>query len=217
MIIDLHVHTRHSPCGVGSPDAIIRRAGKRGLSGIAVTDHNTTAGIAEVRAAAPPGFIVIPGVEYATDHGHILALFCETFAVGLKRDEMGRFALAELSPFIRARGGILVAAHPRALPPPAFIDGLESANSRELSRNAGSRTRIEAAAAENGLIATGGSDAHIPIEVGRCCTRFPPDTPNDLPSLREALLQGRCAAEGTAGSAAYRIVSKLIRKVRNAG
>ena len=75
MKFDLHVHSNCSIDGFSSPDMIIRSAIKRGLSGIAVTDHNTGAGVLTVSLKAPEGFIVIPGVEYSTDYGHILALF----------------------------------------------------------------------------------------------------------------------------------------------
>jgi hypothetical protein len=216
MKFDLHVHTRYSRCAVSWPAAIIRRALKRGLTGVAVTDHNTMAGVVRARALAPPGFVVIPGAEYTTDHGHILALFCETFADGLARDNIGRFYLSELSPFVREQGGILIAAHPGALPPLNLVDGLESMNSRELSRGRNAAARITEAANDNGLFATGGSDAHLPIEVGQCCTVFPPETPKDLHALRDALKQGLCAAEGQTGRKWHRVATRLLRKVRSA-
>ena len=231
MKFDLHVHTRWSGDGVNTPAMIISRAKKRGLAGVAITDHNTMEGVARVRALAPPGFIVIPGVEYSTDHGHILALFCETFAKDFPRDNKGRFSLAELSPFVREQGGILIAAHPYQTPAyldeqgpcglPAslftYVDGLESANARALSRDSGSKARVEAAAKESGLFVTGGSDAHLPMELGRCYTEFPPTVEKTLPALREALLQGLQRADGQPGNMIYRKASKLWEKVRPIG
>jgi len=229
MKIDLHVHTLTSPGGVSSHAAVIRRAIRCGLDGIAVTDHNRVAGIAQVRALAPPGFLVIPGVEYTTDHGHVLALFCETFANDVRRDEKRRFLLSELCPFIRGQGGLLIASHPyqhaeyrdgstpHGLSESLLrqVDGLESVNGRALSRDPSSRTRTEAAAKDLGFIVTGGSDAHFSLEIGRCYTVFPPDTDRSLPALRDALLRGVCTAEGEPGRKWHRAVSKILGKVRS--
>ncbi len=49
--IDLHVHTSYSPCSNLSLRTIETVARKRGLDGIAITDHNTIAG--SVRAQVP--------------------------------------------------------------------------------------------------------------------------------------------------------------------
>jgi hypothetical protein len=229
MKIDLHVHTLTSPGGVSSHAAVIRRAIRCGLDGIAVTDHNRIAGVAEARALAPPGFLVIPGVEYSTDHGHILALFCETFANDLRRDGKKRYLLSELCPFIRGQGGLLIASHPyqhaeyrdgsasHGLSESLLrqIDGLESVNGRALSRDPGSCAKTEAAAKDLGLIVTGGSDAHFTLEIGRCCTVFPPDTGRNLPALRDALIRGVCTAEGEPGQKWHRAASKILGKVRS--
>ena len=42
--IDLHVHTSYSPCSTLSVRTIEAVARKRGLDGIAITDHNTLEG-----------------------------------------------------------------------------------------------------------------------------------------------------------------------------
>ena len=48
----------------GRDAAVVRAAGARGLTHLAVTDHDTTAGIAEVTAlAAARGIRVVPGIE----------------------------------------------------------------------------------------------------------------------------------------------------------
>ena len=228
MKFDLHVHTRWSRDGISTPAMIIRWAMKRGLAGVAITDHNSMCGIAQIRDISPPGFIVIPGVEYSTDYGHILALFCETFAKDIPRDNLGRFSLASLSPFVRDQGGILIASHPYQMPiyldkqgPNGlsasllkYVDGLESANARALSRDRDSMTRVDAAARENRLIVTGGSDSHLPMELGRCYTEFPPSVEKTLPALRKALLQGVQRADGRPGRMIYRKASMLWEKWR---
>lgn len=65
--VDLHVHTTASD-GQLSPTAVIRKAQALGLATIAITDHDTTAGVEEALAAARgSGLQVIPGVEISTD------------------------------------------------------------------------------------------------------------------------------------------------------
>jgi predicted metal-dependent phosphoesterase TrpH len=60
--IDLHVHSNASD-GTDDPAAVVRRAAAAGLDVLALTDHDTQAGIAEARAALPPGLTLVPGME----------------------------------------------------------------------------------------------------------------------------------------------------------
>ncbi|HVT69621.1 MAG TPA: PHP domain-containing protein [Trebonia sp.] len=62
MRIDLHVHSNASD-GTDAPAAVVRRAAAAGLDVVALTDHDTQAGIAEARAALPDGLALIPGME----------------------------------------------------------------------------------------------------------------------------------------------------------
>jgi len=76
--IDMHTHTIASD-GSMKPDEIIRYAKSRGLSAIAITDHDTTEGIKEaINEGNKIGLEVIPGVEISTDFSpemHILGYF----------------------------------------------------------------------------------------------------------------------------------------------
>ncbi len=63
---DLHAHTTASD-GQLTPVALVELAREIGLETIAITDHDTTAGITAAQAAAPPGFRVIPGVELSAE------------------------------------------------------------------------------------------------------------------------------------------------------
>lgn len=63
MRADLHTHTTASD-GQYAPGALVRLAKERGLSALAVTDHDTAAGVEEaVSAGAALGLRVIRGVE----------------------------------------------------------------------------------------------------------------------------------------------------------
>lgn len=50
---DLHMHSRHSFDGIMAPSHIVGIARRRGLAGIAVSDHNTIAGGVDAVAANP--------------------------------------------------------------------------------------------------------------------------------------------------------------------
>lgn len=76
MRIDLHAHSNASD-GTDAPAEVIRRASVAGLDVVALTDHDTQAGIAEARAALPSGLTLVPGMELSCDLGgrsvHLLA------------------------------------------------------------------------------------------------------------------------------------------------
>lgn len=76
--IDLHVHSTASD-GTFSPAAVAGLAISAGLSAIALTDHDTVAGIGQARAAAGSFLEVIPGAELSAlwneKEIHILGLF----------------------------------------------------------------------------------------------------------------------------------------------
>ncbi len=66
--IDLHLHTTASD-GTLTPSELVARAGERGLSAIAITDHDTIGGVHEgLAAGAAAGVEVIPGVEIGIAH-----------------------------------------------------------------------------------------------------------------------------------------------------
>jgi predicted metal-dependent phosphoesterase TrpH len=62
-VIDLHLHTTASD-GRSSPEQLVRRAAAAGITTLAVTDHDTTAGVAAARVAAGAlGVEVVMGIE----------------------------------------------------------------------------------------------------------------------------------------------------------
>ncbi|HIE37648.1 MAG TPA: PHP domain-containing protein, partial [Anaerolineae bacterium] len=79
-LVDLHIHSTASD-GVLTPTEVVHLALKRGLSAIALTDHDTLAGVAEAQAAAGTRLEVIPGVEVNSegDWGdlHFLGLYVD--------------------------------------------------------------------------------------------------------------------------------------------
>ncbi|XP_002976226.2 uncharacterized protein LOC9646529 [Selaginella moellendorffii] len=109
VLVDLHCHTTCSD-GLLSPPALVERAHKRGVKVLALTDHDTMAGVpAAIAAARSYGMRIIPGVEiscrYLSSSGemgelvHVLAYYgCCGPAQGLEerlaRIREGRYARA---------------------------------------------------------------------------------------------------------------------------
>lgn len=65
MAVDLHLHTYHSD-GSWSPSELVSHAIRLKLSCIAITDHDSVAGIEEARLAAAEKLEVIAGIEINT-------------------------------------------------------------------------------------------------------------------------------------------------------
>lgn len=87
--IDLHVHSNASD-GTFTPSELVHYALEKGLSAMALTDHDTVAGVEEaVQAAAGSGLLLIPGVELSAEYRgrdiHILGLFLDYRSEKLKR------------------------------------------------------------------------------------------------------------------------------------
>ncbi|MFM9366917.1 PHP domain-containing protein [Streptomyces sp. Da 82-17] len=62
MRIDLHTHSTASD-GTDTPAELVRNAASAGLDVVALTDHDTTRGHAEARAALPEGLTLVTGAE----------------------------------------------------------------------------------------------------------------------------------------------------------
>ncbi len=66
--IDLHAHTNESD-GTFAPAEVVRLAAEHGLDVVAITDHDTTAGLEEALRAGPErGVEVVPGVEFSAEY-----------------------------------------------------------------------------------------------------------------------------------------------------
>lgn len=161
-VFDLHVHTVYSGDSVCKVEDAIAAAKQKGLDGIAITDHNTVAGQEEAYdLVKDEDFLIIPGIEISSKHGHILGL-------GIEEEIPLYLPAADTVSKIREHGGIAVAAHPFSLsskpfsPLHADFDAIEVLNSRRYIGN----NFAKKFASDRGIPRTGGSDAHICEEVG---------------------------------------------------
>lgn len=88
-IVDLHVHSNASD-GTLTPTELVAEAKCAGLSAFALTDHDTTDGIAEAAsAAAAAGIELIPGVELSTEYEgkeiHVVGLYIDITNAALQK------------------------------------------------------------------------------------------------------------------------------------
>jgi 3',5'-nucleoside bisphosphate phosphatase len=97
---DLHNHSRFSD-GLLSPTELIELAARCGVDALALTDHDTTEGLAEAAAAArKAGITFVPGVEISVSWGettvHVVGLGIDAespaLRAGLQSIRDGRYA-----------------------------------------------------------------------------------------------------------------------------
>src|SRR5690349_2743023 len=106
--IDLHCHSSASFDSLAAPGAILRTAAARGLTHIAITDHDRIDGALEAASLGPtlaPELTVIVGQEIRTKSGNMIGVFLrEAVPIGLSP--------AEAIAAVRAQGGLIGIAHP---------------------------------------------------------------------------------------------------------
>ncbi|MGE5381682.1 MAG: PHP domain-containing protein [Methylocystaceae bacterium] len=106
MSYDLHVHSTASD-GIYTPRQIVKLAHQLGLTGIALTDHDTVDGVKDALIAGDSeGLDVIPGIEINTDYGevevHILGYGIEQESLPLRKK------LAEIKEARVSRGSKII-------------------------------------------------------------------------------------------------------------
>ena len=218
--IDLHCHTSASFDSLASPTSVVRAAAKRGLTHLAITDHDRIEGALRARDAAPDGLTVIIGEEIKTADGDLIALFLER-AVAPHRP--ARETIEE----IRAQGGLVGIPHPfdrfrgsmlkdpRLEAMAASVDWVEAHNARVVGGSG--NERAAQFALEMGLPGVAVSDAHSVVEVAVAYTALDAD-----PSTPKGLLDALTNVELVPGRASYIVrtltpVSKLINRARGNG
>jgi predicted metal-dependent phosphoesterase TrpH len=193
---DLHVHSFFSSDAASSPEELIAAARARGMSGIAITDHDTCDAhnyLVENRMERSDGlpahgFLVVPGVEVSTADGHLLC-------IGTVLPDMRGKPAAQVLRAIEDRGGVAIPSHPydhwRSGIPEDVLDRLDL-KAIEVFNAAARKDFNEQAlvyAAGRGLSMTASSDAHHASAVAVSFTHFELDDLN-LADLLRAIRQG---------------------------
>lgn len=180
---DFHIHTRFSRDSILSEDKFIRLAIERGLTHVAVTNHNNVEGAIAVRdRVAELGLSdqlhVILGEEVSTADGEVVGLFlARTIPRGLSADETAdaiheQGGLVSIPhPFDPFRGSHIKAEPLERLAEAGKIDMVEVFNSRVTFQ----RHNQEAAefAARHGIAGIACSDSHSGFEVAMSFNALP--------------------------------------------
>ena len=121
--IDLHAHTTASD-GSLSPADLVREAAGLGLNALAVTDHDTVAGLPEaIQAASEAGLDLVPGVELSVeDDGGRFHLLGYLFDPGQEELQNTLVTIRES----RARRNVQMAEKMAALGLPVTLDDVRS-------------------------------------------------------------------------------------------
>ncbi|HTE86950.1 MAG TPA: PHP domain-containing protein [Dehalococcoidia bacterium] len=194
---DLHSHTHFSKDGLTTPEEFVRRNVASGIDCIAVSDHNNIEGAKAVERIAP--FRVIISEEIKSTEGEIIGYFLNDpvprdltpeDTVKAIKEQHGLVGVPH--PFDRARSSPLkTTALMRILPD---VQILETYNARNLLQV--DNRRAATFAAQHGLIASAGTDAHWGPEVGHTWVVMPDFADRDdfLDALRAGRIHGHAAS-----------------------
>ena len=226
VFIDLHCHTSASFDSLASPAAVVRAAAARGLTHLAVTDHDRIDGALEARSAAAaeaPQLTVLIGQEIRTSGGDMIGLFLHepippgqapAAAIAAVRAQGGMIGIAH--PFDRFRGSLGRDEGSILEVLAGEADWIEAWNARLMFGDG--NARAAELAARVGVPGVAVSDAHTTFEVGIASTvlRGDPSTPA---GLKAALAGPRELVTGRA-SAYVRLLgpaAKLVQRARGRG
>ena len=219
--VDLHCHTNASFDSLADPIKVVRAARDRGITHLAITDHDRIDGALRAREAGIEGITVLVGEEIKTSGGDLIAVFIdEAIPPGLSP--------AETIARVRAQGGLVGIPHPfdqyrgsvgraeeeiRAIA--GLVDWVEAHNARVVGSKA-NEMAAELARAP-GLPGIAVSDAHSILEVGVAATRLEGD-----PSTPAGLLAALATARVVPGRATYFVraitpLAKLVQRLRGNG
>lgn len=213
MRIDLHCHTSFSKDGFCSLEKIFKQAKKKGLDGIAITDHDTVAGWEKAQILAKKYDLqVILGEEITCKRnkktiGDILGLFL-TKKIQSKEPE-------KVMKEIKDQGGVVVVPHPFH-PLVKFkdnlekylnlIDAIEVFNARQLTQKYDKMAKDFAK--KHNFAEVGGSDCHFFKEVGNAFTEA---EAKNLEDFKEAIFQRKTKVFGKKSPLVYLIFPTLAR------
>lgn len=201
--LDLHLHSHYSDDATGTPQELIKILQKKGLHGVSITDHNTIQGSLQALQNPPKNFIIIPGVEISTNHGHLIAL-------NIKKDIPRHLSLEETIDHIHDANAIPIVPHlfrnmsgikkNKLYTIKSKIPAIEVFNGCSLAS-----TNIKTAkiAHHLNLGGTGGSDSHEPQYAGDAYTTID-TTDTRIDTILEEIIHKKTWGGGTIIPLTYR-------------
>ena len=207
MKYDLHSHTKYSSDGFLNPEKIVKIGKKRGLSGIAVTDHDTIKGGLETKKHEDEDFKIIIGCEVSTSKGEIIGLYLN--------EEIKSNNFYDVIDEIKAQDGIIVVPHPfdewrnsASLNEEDYklVDSIEIFNSRCVE--AKYNQKAELFAKKNNYGMTGGSDAHFANEIGNAGVIIEND------DIKKSILKNDLQVYGKRSTPLNHVLTKILKTKR---
>ncbi|MDD2909412.1 MAG: PHP domain-containing protein [Candidatus Pacebacteria bacterium] len=213
MKIDLHCHTYYSNDALSSPYDVIKEVLKKGLNGIAITDHDTISGWKDaIKAADELNAFVILGEEVKSNEGDILGLF-------LKEEiKMKGCSPVQIINEIHRQEGLAIIPHPfhksegfkgNIRDYLNILDGIEVYNARRPLTYPDKKAFD--IAQKNNLIMTAGSDCHIDKACGYAYVEC---EAKNLNEFKRKLIKRENKIKGKKSPYIY-ILSPTIKKLRN--
>lgn len=171
---EFHCHTSYSSDGGAKIEDIIEVCRKKGISGIAIIDHNRIDGVLALKKIAPDWLTVIVGEEIKTVRGEIIGIFLnEKISPGL--------SIKETVLEIKKQGGLVILPHPfdrlrsKKIPLEEIkknidqFDIIETFNARNIFKS--DNKKAQDFAKIKNKIPICGSDAHFIGEYGKTLIR----------------------------------------------
>lgn len=192
MKVDLHLHdNKYSTDSHISIEEIVKEAKRKGLDGIALTNHENPDVVKEIdQLVEKYDFVIFPGVEYLTKDGDIVA-----FGIDKLPDE--QMSAQEFIEYVDRFGGTCTVAHPyrtnnRGLEDKLYtVKGLTAIEGYNGSTSDYHNGLAVKAGKELGIQVICSSDAHVVEKVGVYATLLPYKVKN-VKELIEALKTNRC-------------------------
>ncbi|MFW9927386.1 MAG: PHP-associated domain-containing protein, partial [Candidatus Thorarchaeota archaeon] len=211
---DLHMHTIHSKDGMQSPYSLFNMMKKKGLRGVAPTEHWRAA---TLKVIERDGRFIIPACEYKTrDYGEVIGLFVT--------EHIENRSFEEISEDIHDCNGLVVLPHPmdplrkysairKGLPEELIVkhvDLIEGINSRCIINYYNTKAQKLAERLEKPT--TAGSDGHTFLEIGNARTWLQDiETADDI---YDELKKGRTQITGWCSFFMWHIPTILWQRVR---
>ena len=211
---DLHMHTYHSKDGFQSPYNLFKIMKKKGLRGLAPTEHWRAA---TLKVIERDNRFIIPACEYkSSDYGEVIGLFISS--------HIENRTFAEIAEDVHNQNGLVILPHPmdplrkqtairRGLPEELIIkhvDLIEGINSRCFIHLFNTRAQKLAKRLKKPM--TAGSDGHSPFEMGHAKTWLQDiETADDI---YEELKAGRTQITGYPSIFFWHIPTMLWQRIR---
>jgi len=208
---DFHVHSIYSNDSILKPETIIQYSKKKGLSGVAISDHNTIIGAEKTKSISNKDFLVIMAAEIETEICEIIGLFLN--------EEVKSNKFYEVIDEIKDQDGMIILPHPfknSILNPELIIkeiDLIEGLNAR-IKPELNYKARILAEKFDIPTIA--GSDAHTSFEIGTVQNKLPINELN-IEEIRTVLLKGLTVCSGMESPGYIRMLSHAIGRYKRGG